>query len=180
MVKSVEIEVDGTHNEAMFFAPLQKSIRGRFDLMRMGEPMARIAAADWPQPIPSLKLGINAEGNGYITEPLHDAEYTATREKILKKGMTLEPKITEIPGIDLPTWCYWIKRAVEDGLAKVVAGQLPDKIDGKPRTNFIVNDPPENPMDRLVQRLGPIRCGPRCSGSIPLFILPGQSTILIG
>jgi len=48
----IEIEVDGNRNECLHFRPLQRSIRGRLDLMRIGEPMSKMLTTDYPDPIP--------------------------------------------------------------------------------------------------------------------------------
>ncbi len=149
MVKAVEIAINGQHNEALHFRPLQRSIRGRFDFMRIGEPMAKVKATEWPTPIPSQRLGIEPDGTGYVVEPLHDEEFAPIKEKIEKLGMKLEPALQTFKGIDLPTWLFWIKQAVESGIAKVVSGKLPDKIDGKPRKTFIVNEPEPSATDKL-------------------------------
>ena len=149
----VEIEIDGQHNENLYFRPLQRSVRGRFDLNRIGEPTARMKSVDFPHPIPSQRIGIEADGSGYITEPLHDAEHAALRERIEKQGKKLPPKCETFDDVDLPTWLYWIKRAVESGVAKVVGGQLPKHIDGTPKLNFIVDRPKETTGDRLAAAL---------------------------
>ena len=111
--------------------------------------MAMIESTKWPKPIPSQRLGIDLEGLGYIAEPLHDAENAVLREKITKQGAKLEPELQTFSNIDLPTWYFWMKRAVEAGIAKVVKGKLPDKIDGQPRVNFVTNEPTQGPMDAL-------------------------------
>lgn len=149
MVKAVEIEVDGSRNENLIFAPLQRSIRGRFDFLRVPEASGKVKASDWPGVIPSQRLGIDPDGCGYITEPLHDESHKAIKEKIEKAGMKLEPDLATFEGIDLPTWFFWIKQAVESGLAKVVKGKLLDHIDGKPKLDFIFNEPAETPVDKL-------------------------------
>lgn len=148
-MKALEIEIDGQHNENLHFRPLQRSIRGRFDFNRVAEPMARLKAGDWPTPIPSQRLGVDREGVGYLVEPLHDDKHAATREKIKKRGMELEPKLQVFENIDLPTWYFWLKRAVESGIAKIVSGKLPDRIDGEPRKNFILNEPEQSATDKL-------------------------------
>ena len=148
-MKALELEIDGQHNENLHFRPLQRSIRGRFDFNRVAEPMARLKAANWPSPIPSQRLGIDADGVGFVVEPLHDDEHAATREKIEARGMKLEPKLQTFESIDLPTWLFWLKRAVESGIAKIVSGKLPDKIDGVARKNFILNEPEQSAADKL-------------------------------
>ena len=111
--------------------------------------MSKIKAHEWPVPIPSQRLGIDPDGNGYIREPLHDGEFAPIKEKIEKMGMKLEPAVQEFPAIDLPTWLFWMQRAVESGLAKVVGGKLPDHIEGKPKMNFVLNEPPTSATDKL-------------------------------
>ena len=166
MGATVEVEFDGPHNEGHYFRPLQRSVRGKFDMMRVGEPMARVQASEWPLPIPSQRLGVDENGIGFVKEPLHDAEFAAIKEKIEKRGLKLEPAVTTFDAIDPPTWYFWMKKAVAAGIAKVVAGSLPSKIEGKPRMNFITNEPvsatdklavaidrQSSLMERLLERL---------------------------
>lgn len=145
----IEIEIDGSHNENLRFRPLQRSIRGRFDLNRVAEPMARLKSAELPLPIPGQRLGIDPDGTGFIAEPLHDDAHAPIRERAAKAGMTLEPAVQEFPGIDLATWYFWLAKAVESGIAKVVKGKLPEKIDGEPKRNFLFADPKPSPVDKL-------------------------------
>jgi hypothetical protein len=154
MIKQLEVEIDGQRNECLSFRPLPgRKVRGRFDINRISEPMARLQTAQWPLPIPSQKLGIDAGGTGYIAEPLHDADHAPIKEKIVKAGMKLAPEIEMFDNIDVPSWLFWIKRAVESGIAKVVKGQLPDKIEGTPRKNFITAAPEAEPIDRMTAAL---------------------------
>lgn len=153
MVKAIEIEIDGIHNENLQFRPLQRSIRGRFDFLRISEPMSKMKANDWPVPIPSQKLGIDPDGNGYLLEPLHDPEHAPIKEKIEAQAMKLEPAIQTFEGIHLPSWLFWIQRAVESGLAKVVSGKLPEKIEGEPRKNFILAPPEKSTTDKLTEAI---------------------------
>ena len=140
---ALEIEVDGARNEQLYFRPLGRSIRGRFEFQRVGEPMASVVATSWPSAIPSQIIGIDPSGDGYIVEPLHNDEHAATKDQIEKQGMKLEPKITMFEDIDRVTWQFWLKAAVESGIAKVVSGRLPDEITGTPRLDFITDRKPE-------------------------------------
>ena len=151
MVDAVEIEVDGPQNEQLRFRPLQRSIRGRFDMARLNEPMSATRAKEWPMPIPSQRLGIDPDGSGYIAEPLHEAEYAPLREKIERGGMRLEEEVQHFEGIHLPSWLYWMARAVECGLARVTKGNLPkaEDVQGEPRKNFIMAPPEPGPTDKL-------------------------------
>ena len=146
---AVELEIDGAGNECLHFRPLERKLRGRLDLTRVKEPLAAVEAQKWPKPIPSQRLGIDAMGIGYLLEPLHDADNTALREKITKQGMGLEPARMTFEGIDLPTWYFWLQRAVESGIAKVISGKLPERIEGKPRMNFVMAEPEPSTSDRL-------------------------------
>ena len=148
-INAIEIAVEGPHNENLFFRPLQRAIRGRLDLMKIGEPMAKVKTTEWPDPIPGQRLGIDPDGNGYVAEPLHDDEYATIKEQIEKRGQKLEPDIVEYENIDLPTWLYWIKRAVEDGICKLIKGKLPAKIEGEIRKNFIVSRPKQSEAQSL-------------------------------
>ena len=116
---------------------------------RVAEPMARLKSAELPLPIPGQRLGIDPDGTGYIHEPLHDEQFAPIREKIAKAGMSLEPPVQEFTGIDLPTWTFWLAKAVECGIAKVVSGKLPERIDGEPKRNFLFADPKPSPVDKL-------------------------------
>jgi hypothetical protein len=149
-MKSIEVEIDGQHNESLSFRPLPgRRIRGRFDMNRVAEPMARLRTAEWPQPIPGQRLGIDMDGNGYVSEPLHAPEHAPTREKIVKKGMKLAPETEVFEGVDVASWLFWIGKAVASGIAKVVKGELPAKVEGKHRLNFIMAERPQSSQDKL-------------------------------
>ena len=150
MVAAVEVEIDSPHNENLHFRPLQRAVRGRFDWMRIGEPMSKVKAAEWPVPIPSQRLGVDPDGNGYLLEPLHDDEYSPIREKIEGKlGMKLEPAVQTFESVHLPSWYFWLAKAVECGLATVVSGKLPRDIGGEPRRNFYWSEPAPSATDKL-------------------------------
>lgn len=151
-MQAIEIEVDTPTNDNLHFRPLTRSIRGRFDMMRMGEPLARVKATEWP-PIPSQRLGITPDGIGYLVEPLHDPQHSGLKTKIERAGMTLEQPLTQFDGIHLPSWLFWMKQACDSGMARVTKGQLPDQIDGTPRHNFIIAEPAASDGDKLATAL---------------------------
>ena len=140
MVKAIEVEIDDRHNHSLWFRPLQRTVRGSFDYNRMSEPMAKVEASKWPGPIPGQRLGIEPDGTGYIVEPLHDEQFAAIRERIVAKGVSLEPALQTFETIDQPSWFFFIKRAVEAGIAKLVRGELPAKIDGELRFDYVLNE----------------------------------------
>lgn len=156
MATSLEIEIDGPHNENLRFRPLQKEIRGRLDWTRIGDPEAhRIAVTFGGLPIPGQRIGFDdATGRGYVIDPLHDAEHAALVEKIKARGMRLPPAREEIEGADRVTWLYWMRQAVRCGLARIVAGKLPDDLDEtKVRRDFIFAPKQPTPTDKLTAAL---------------------------
>lgn len=132
----LEIEIDGKENECLHFRPLQRSIRGRFDFARLREPMSGVMRSAWPEAIPSMRLGIEG-ADGYLLEPLYNDEHKQAREKIELAGMKLADERETFANIDLPTWVFWLRRAIESGIAKIVSGKLPDRVEGTPQLSFI-------------------------------------------
>jgi predicted YcjX-like family ATPase len=61
--------------------------------------------------------------------------------------------VQEYKNVDLATWYFWLKQAVETGLATVVKGKLPAKIDGTPRLDFIIGKPEPTATDKLTATL---------------------------
>jgi hypothetical protein len=141
MTPIVEVEVDGgEYNRDLFFPPLSRRLRGKMVVARAvkRDKEASSLVSTWPQDVPGMRLGVDANtGEGYLVEPLHSDEYTITREVITTRKLKLEPAEKRFPA-DKPTWLFWIKRAVESGVAKVTAGAVPDEIEGEPKTAFVV------------------------------------------
>ena len=154
MSNVIEIEVDGPRNECLVFRPLQRRLRGRFDLNRVAEPLAAMRRTQWPDVIPGKRLGVDTETReAYIAEPLHSPEHAATRERIEARGMRLPPERETFPDVDLPTWLTYMKQAVDAGVARVTTGELPAKIEGKPRRSFIIAPAEPDPRDQLLEKL---------------------------
>lgn len=143
MKATVEVEVDGPRNNCLAFLPLQKKVRGRFDLARETEPQAGTMRGEWPQPIPGQIIGIDGH-KGYIREPLHDDEHADLKAKVESQGMELPAECEDFHGVDVPTWCFWLNRAVDAGLAKVISGTLPAKIEGEVKMSFFVERQPSD------------------------------------
>lgn len=144
----IEIEIDGKNNQTLYFRPLQRRIRGRFDLHRVKEPNAGRLFNSWPEPIPGQRLSLNMDtGEAAIVEPLQAPENAALKAKIEAQGQSIAPAREEMT-VDVPTWAFWIKGAVEAGAARVVEGILPEVIEGKPRKRFHSNEVAD-PIDRL-------------------------------
>lgn len=144
--QTLEIEFDGPKNQSVYFTPIQKRVRGRFDAHRVvdGGRLLR----DFPEPVPGQRLQLDlGTGEAAIFEPLHDHEFIAIRERIEESGRKL-PEQYERVKADVATWVYWLRGLVDTGLAKVVVGELPAKVEGVPRTRFHSTEQPD-PIDRL-------------------------------
>ena len=123
----LEIELDGPHNECLHFRPLARSLCGRFDLNRCCEPQARMMTTRFPKPIPGLKLGIDTDtAQGYLIDPLHDAEHAPTREQIEGMGLKIGKRRETFDTVHVSTWLFWMQRAVQGGWATLVDGKFPD------------------------------------------------------
>lgn len=131
----LELEIDSPNDGPVFFGPLGRRLRGRFDAARVvkHDGSASRLLNEFPNPIPGQRLVVNVDtGECVVLEPLHDAEFAAIRQKIEKAKMTLEPERQEYKQ-HVPTLLHWCKRLVEDSCARVLRGKLPDKIDGEPK-----------------------------------------------
>jgi hypothetical protein len=159
MANVIEVEPDTKNNSSFHFMPIARTVRGRFDFRRVTEPQALLLTVKYPEPIPGQRLGLDLDaGEGFIAEPLHEPAHKGTRATIEKDGFALPPAKETFPvqKADYPTWLYWLKRAVESGLCKLVRGELPAKIEGKPRKQFITTphvDKREKTIDRLTALL---------------------------
>jgi hypothetical protein len=132
----LEIEMDGPRNENPIFRPLQKRLRGRFDLMRVAEPQSRMLMEKLPKPIPGQRLGLNmATREGYLLEPLHLPEYAEIKQSVCEPDGTRACSLPEprevFPEVDLATWLYWMAAEVKNGTAKITIGKLPANVEGK-------------------------------------------------
>lgn len=124
----VEIEVANPNNAALFFHATDSRLRGRFDarLLPAGRGSA-VLAQGWPEPIPGQVIGIDpAKGEAWIRDRLYEPQFQALRRKIEKLGFGLPPERVDFSKPHMPTWQFWMARAVESGAAVVLAGQLPD------------------------------------------------------
>lgn len=154
MSVSIEIECTPPRGGLMWFAPLQRTLRGRIDVRELVEADAAVLRA-WPDPIPGQRVGLTAEGVGFVRDPLHDPGHAALKARIEALGLKLPPAREDFPDTHAPTWLYWLKQALDSGLARVTQGQLPDRIEGRPRKRFVapeVDDPQEARIRRLEEQ----------------------------
>jgi hypothetical protein len=145
----VEVECVPPQGGSLFFQPLQRALRGVIDVRQMPEADAALLRG-WPDPVPGQRVGLTADGVGYVADPVHNN--AALKVKIEALGFRLPPAREEFPDTHAPTFLYWLKRCVDSGLARVVSGTLPEHIDGKPRKRFLSPEE-EDPRDAQVKRL---------------------------
>jgi hypothetical protein len=148
-VQAIEVECVPPQGGMLWFAPLQRGLRGVIDVRTMPEADAALLRG-WPDPVPGQRVGLTAEGVGYVADPVHN--HAALKARIEALGFKLPPAREEFPDTHAPTWLYWLKVCVEAGLVRVVSGQLPDRVDGKPRKRFLSPEE-EDPRDAQVKRL---------------------------
>ena len=145
---AVAVEFDTPRNSNVRFAPLRRTLRGRFDISRDTEPNAGQLRSKWPEPIPGQRVEYDfASGEGFIVEPLHEARFAAIRERIEALGMKL-PKEREAFILDQATFNHWMAGLIATGDAKLLSGTMPAKVEGKPRTHFHFAEQAD-PIDRL-------------------------------
>jgi hypothetical protein len=155
IIEPITVEVDaGKSNANLFFQPLGKPIRGRFGFIRTQIPDAmRLAQKYNGADIPGQEIRIDPEnGAAAILEPLHRPENRAIKEKIEKDGATIPAAEEEFTDIHVPTWLFWLKRAVESGLARIVSGKFPADI-GTPKLSrsYRISEDTE---DATAERIG--------------------------
>ena len=133
------VEFDN-ENRNPYFAPLMRSLRGRFDaqLATKRDKDAGQLLSEWPDGIPGQQMSVDMDtGEAVLVEPLHDPRYAAITERVKQRGCRLFPA-REPVALDKPTVLHWLKEAVAAGQAKIIRGALPDKIEGTPKLHFIV------------------------------------------
>lgn len=154
----VEIEIDNATSDNatninLFFRPIARKLRGRWSIQRVADKNAMALISQWPDPIPGQRLALDLQrGTVAIIEPLHDADQVANRRRIAATGRELAPAREELGAADtdVVTIAYWMRLAVESGVARVVAGELPDiaTLGGKPTKSFF-STPKQDSADKL-------------------------------
>jgi hypothetical protein len=145
----VEIEIASSLGRALFFLPLNRTLRGRLDLNAIRQ--ARDLADKFPSPLPGLVLGLDTDnGSAWLRDPLYDAEHASSRDALSKMGFGFGPAREEFQSVDLPTWAYWLRQAVAGGHARVISGEVPN-VEGLVRKTVLRSAKPEK--DQQIDRL---------------------------
>ena len=146
---AVAIEFDTPLNSNLYFTPIQRDIRGRFDINRVNEPNAGQLRSRYPMPIPGEVVEYDfSTGEGFITEPLHEERYAAIREQIEKQGMSLRKERRIAFAVDPASFAHWMGGLVQSGDAKLLSGSWPSSVPGKPKLRFHSAEQAD-PMDKL-------------------------------
>ena len=149
----VEIEIADELGQALFFLPLNKSLRGRVDFAALAVRDRGLydLSLKYPGPIPGLVHGFDAEtGKAWLRDPLHETSHAETRKKIEAAGYVLGPARDEFTAVDQATWAFWLANAVKSGAARIIAGELPAVV-GTPRTEVIAR--PQNREHSSIDKL---------------------------
>ncbi len=145
------IEADSHDETNVFFPPIQDRIRGRFDATRRvgRNPDCASLLGQWTQPVPGQRISIDTTtATGSVIEPLRADEENASIVELFKKRSIKVPESKSFSGIHVPSWLHHMKAIVEAGLARVVEGKVPDKIEGEAKKSFITDDTPD-PEEQL-------------------------------
>lgn len=124
-IQPVEVEVCGPNGQQLVFAPIGRSLRGYVDFSQAKSKSAMSLRDRWPDPIPGQVLGIGEDGAKYVREPLYEPRYSATRKRIDARCVELPPERETFDSETAETWLYWLRRAVDSGLARIIKGELP-------------------------------------------------------
>jgi hypothetical protein len=154
MADVIEVEVASEKGSPLFFPPLGKKLRGRLDFPRVAyaDPGARGMAEQFKHAIPGQVIGYDpATGQGYVREPLHEAQHAETRGRIARRW-NLAPERTNFKG-DPATFVYWINRSIAAGHAVLISGVVPQNFPGQPQKRFFSAEQPHEQKDRLLNTL---------------------------
>jgi len=137
----VEIEAADPQGRRLYFLPLQRRLRGEFNYNMPAEPLAKMHINRIPETVPGQRLALDVDSaTAWISEPLREPEHAVLAEKLRDRyKCTFAPEREELKDVDVPTFLYWMRRAVESGSARLVRGELPEKINGEPRKSFFSN-----------------------------------------
>jgi hypothetical protein len=124
-----EIELTA-RNTQVIFPPLgqtrKESLRGEYDWREV--PGAFEVHRTYGV-IFGHRIGIDPDkGAGYVVEPIHAPEHNALKKRILEKWK-LDDERREFRLQTPDRWLRCMVRLVQAGLARIVKGKLPDRVD---------------------------------------------------
>lgn len=128
------LEVEFVGNRDHYFRPMGRVIRGRLETSAMPERGAADLAREFPS-VPGMILGLSDDGAAYLREPLCELANAGLRKKLEKRFIIADER-EDLGKADLPTFVWWIGKAIEAELARIVRGTLPE-VKGRVRKNFL-------------------------------------------
>jgi len=145
----IEVEVDVARNRNLYFTPLDRTVRGRFDWRRIADKHGPELRDQWGEdPLPGQTISLDlAKGEGAILEPLYGRPDVMKR--VETRGDTLPPERQTFSEIDPQEWLYWLKAAINTGKARLLRGEMPKAVDYRPRRFGEV----KSTTDRLTEAL---------------------------
>ena len=129
----IEVEVDVDRNRNLYFVPLDRAIRGRFDWRRVADKNGPELRDRWgEEPLPGQTISLDlAKGEGAILEPL--CSRAEIKKRVETRGESLSAERQSFTDINPKEWLYWLKAAVKAGKAKLLRGEIPENVDYKPK-----------------------------------------------
>jgi hypothetical protein len=111
-----------------------------------------------PDPIPGQRLRLDlSTGKAELIETLRLPEFEPLRNRYERDASGVRqaelPKDEAYESVDLATWLYWMKAECDAGKAKLIRGQFPETLPGKPKRHFYSAEP-VNREDKLATALG--------------------------
>lgn len=146
--QALTVEVDSADNSNLHFFPLGRTLRGRVDFSRILGREISTLRDKFRQPIPGMVITFDGKTASLI-DPLHDAEHATTKSLLIKEGYVLGPARQDFDAVDSATWSHWLRRAIEDGLVRIVSGHVP-KVEGQPKLVRRVEHTREDVIDKLL------------------------------
>jgi len=155
----IAIEISNERNCGAYFPPLDRALRGEFDLAKCAEPTAKLKSTKYPLPIPGLRVELNPKTkSGAVIDPLHEMEFKAIADQIKRQKMELGPEEEIFSDVDIPSWLHYMKALVDAGHAQLVTGSFPDKLPGKPIMRYLTMDAPDrqDKSDAVLDKLASV------------------------
>lgn len=121
----------------IYFPPLDRRFRGRFDAQQLArrDRDAGALLTDWPDSVSGQQLAVDEGGEVAVLEPLH--QFPAIKARIEKRGLSLAPPRERVE-CDLPTLLHHVRAAVNAGTARIVSGSIPDFDESKVRKDLFI------------------------------------------